>query len=127
MVDRAAHGYRVPETGDSAAAVLTALAENIRRLAVHDHDGVNSAALAGGSGSGGVTVRVSNPAWSDPDADGLRTHTVETGGQVDPSASAIQARDTSGNTLALEMRVTGPDEVEVKSNHPLPSFDLIFG
>lgn len=93
------YGFQEPEDGDKGSVWFPALASDIRQIADHSHNGVNSAQL---SVRAIVTPTVSLPAasWSFVE-DGVyrQLMTLPTGIQFD--AVIPSCRDSSGHVLGL--------------------------
>ena len=125
MTQRIAYDYVIPDSTDSSEVVLEALRALGRRIAEHNHDGVNSEIL---TGLGGVGVKRELPSdvfgWSPPDAEGLRTLTVDltqgvglTWGIEDATQLNITVFEDS-TPIFCDMEV-GSATITLKANRPL--------
>lgn len=119
-----AFGIPQPTTGDRGSVFFPALEQVIQRLASHDHDGVNTALISGGSIQA-ATVSVPSGSWVlDTTGRYKQTVTFPAGRTVDNSM--IEVRDVASSQVVYTAVVkVASNQVDVYTNDNTVNFELV--
>ena len=128
MVQRTENNYLLPQSDDGPSVLIDLLRQNLRRLAKHSHDGVDSEPF--NQRNFANFVQTVNPVWGTRDAStGLFTASVE----VEDGSGILLSNRTpafylpSGEHLYLDYKVESNGEMSVRSNEAFASLLIYYG
>ena len=120
------YGFKLPETGDSGAALFTALEDNITRVDGHTHDGVDSPTLPPQS-IVGVTQTISSASWVASGATGHYRQQVTVPAGFDFDGVQISFRTAAGSYIHPTVEKVSDTQYYVYTTNNAINFTACYG